>query len=153
MHSTRCTRAPPDPGNIRSRPGPGGRGIAPLDLAGRMGYEPATMKDTDILPVLGAMVLMLLGGKLGGSLVGRLGQSPVLGELAAGIVIGNLGLLGIHGLDSLRGPAGLDLLAPIGVLFLLFSVGLQSAVKQVMAAGASSFVLAGPGGIAAAGPG
>jgi len=76
-----------------------------------MGYEPATMKDTDILPVLGAMVLMLLGGKLGGSLVGRLGQSPVLGELAAGIVIGNLGLLGIHGLDSLRGLAGLDLLA------------------------------------------
>ena len=118
-----------------------------------MGYEPATMKDTDILPVLGAMVLMLLGGKLGGSLVGRLGQSPVLGELAAGIVIGNLGLLGIHGLDSLRGLAGLDLLAQIGVLFLLFSVGLDSDVKQMMAVGASSLLVAVLGVIAPIGLG
>ena len=118
-----------------------------------MGYEPATMKDTDILPVLGAMVLVLLGGKLGGSLVARLGQSPVLGELAAGIVIGNLGLFGIHGLDSLRGLAGLDLLAQIGVLFLLFSVGLQSDVKQMMAVGASSFVVAVLGVIAPIGLG
>jgi Kef-type K+ transport system membrane component KefB len=38
--------------------------------------------------------------------------------------------------------AGLDLLAQIGVLFLLFSVGLESDIQKMMAVGLSSFVVA-----------
>src|SRR5262245_50128443 len=97
---------------------------------------------TNILPVLEALVLMLIGARLGGALFERFGQSPVLGELLAGVVIGNLGLFGYHGLDSLRDQPGLDLLAQIGVLFLLFSVGLESDIGKMMAVGASSFVVA-----------
>jgi Kef-type K+ transport system membrane component KefB len=96
----------------------------------------------NILPVLEALVLMLLGARLGGALFERFGQSPVLGELLAGVVIGNLGLVGYHALDSLRDQPGLDLLAQIGVLFLLFGVGLESDIGKMMAVGASSLVVA-----------
>ena len=111
-------------------------------LAPGLAHAAAEPHGVDILPILGALVLVLLGGKLGGALFLRLGLPPVLGELSAGIVFGNLGLMGLHGLDSLRGLAGLDLLAQIGVLFLLFSVGLESDIQKMMAVGASSFLVA-----------
>ena len=102
----------------------------------------------DVLPVLEALVLMIVGGKLGGALFSSFRQPPVLGELLAGVALGNLGLVGLHGLDSLKGLAGLDLLAQIGVLFLLFSVGLDTNVQKMLAVGASSFAVATLGVIA-----
>ena len=81
-------------------------------------------KPVELLPVLEGLVLILLGARLGGALFLRWGQSPVLGELLVGVVIGNLGLLGFHGFERLQQLEGLDLLAQIGVLFLLFDVGL-----------------------------
>jgi Kef-type K+ transport system membrane component KefB len=113
-----------------------------------MRYEPRIM-----LTILGALVLILVGAKLGGALFERFGQSPVLGELLAGILIGNLGLFGFHGLDPLRHEPGLDLLAQIGVLFLLFEVGLQSDLAKMMAVGASAFLVAVLGVIAPMGLG
>ncbi|MEK7330975.1 MAG: cation:proton antiporter, partial [Candidatus Eisenbacteria bacterium] len=92
----------------------------------------------DMLPILAGLVLILVGAKLGGELFESYGQPAVLGELLAGIVIGNLGLLGYDGLDSLRTQTGISILAQIGVLFLLFQVGLESDVKKMMAVGASS---------------
>ena len=96
----------------------------------------------DMLPILAGLVLILVGAKLGGELFESYGQPAVLGELLAGIVIGNLGLLGYDGLDSLRTQTGISILAQIGVLFLLFQVGLESDVKKMMAVGASSFLVA-----------
>jgi Kef-type K+ transport system membrane component KefB len=96
----------------------------------------------DLLPVLEALALVLIGARLGGALFERFGQSPVLGELLAGIVIGNLGLAGYHGLDGLRVHPGLDLLAQIGVLFLLFKVGVETDIGRMMAVGGSSFLVA-----------
>jgi Kef-type K+ transport system membrane component KefB len=102
----------------------------------------ATGGHDEILPVLEALVLMLVAGRLGGSLFARFGQSAVLGELAAGVVLGNLGLAGIHALDGLRSLAGLDLLAQIGVIFLLFGVGLESDVGKMVAVGRSALLVA-----------
>jgi Kef-type K+ transport system membrane component KefB len=102
----------------------------------------------DLLPILEALILILVGAKLGGALFERFGQPPVLGELLAGILIGNLGLLGFHDFDGFRQLAGLDVLAQIGVLFLLFQVGLESDVGKMMAVGASSFIVATLGVIA-----
>jgi len=96
----------------------------------------------DILPVLEALALILIGARLGGALFERFGQSPVLGELLAGIVIGNLGLAGYHGLDTLRDQPGIDLLAQIGVLFLLFRVGVETDIGKMIAVGGSSFLVA-----------
>jgi Kef-type K+ transport system membrane component KefB len=95
-----------------------------------------------IQPVLAGLVLVLIGAKLGGSLFARMGQSPVLGELLAGVVLGNLGLFGYHGFDALRDQEGIKLLAEIGVLFLLFEVGLHTNVAQMVAVGASSLIVA-----------
>ena len=65
----------------------------------------------------------------------------VLGELIAGIVLGNLELLGFPGFEPLRIPI-LRVLAQIGVLFLLFEVGLESNVAKMVAVGLSSLVVA-----------
>ena len=96
----------------------------------------------DLLPVLAALVLVIILGKLGGALFARFRQSPVLGELLAGVALGNLGLLGIHGLEGLKTLPGLDLLAQIGVLFLLFQVGLESDIAKMAAVGLSATLVA-----------
>jgi Kef-type K+ transport system membrane component KefB len=96
----------------------------------------------DVMPILEALVVMLLGARLGGSLAERVGQPAVLGELAAGIAIGNLGLAGVHGLEGLAGLDAIQVFAQIGVLFLLFRVGLESNVGQMMRVGASSLLVA-----------
>jgi len=96
----------------------------------------------DLLPILGALVLILIGAKLGGHVFELMGQPAVLGELLAGVVIGNLGLLGYHDFDTLRSLRGIDVLAQIGVLFLLFEVGLESDLQKMMAVGASSLLVA-----------
>jgi Kef-type K+ transport system membrane component KefB len=96
----------------------------------------------DLMPILLAMVLILVGAQLGGALFARIGQPAVLGELLAGVIIGNLGLLGWHGLEGLRQMPALEVLAQIGVLFLLFEVGLGTNVAQMMAVGASSMLAA-----------
>ena len=113
-----------------------------LFLVPRLAAGATEASGSDVLQVLEALVLVLVGGRLGGSLFTRLGQSAVLGELAAGIVLGNLGLVGLHGLDSLRDLPGLDLLAQIGVIFLLFGVGLETDVRKMLAVGSSSMLVA-----------
>jgi len=96
----------------------------------------------DLLPVLAGLVVVLLAGRLGGAAFEALGQSAVLGELLAGVVIGNLGLVGIHAFDALRGERGLELLGQIGILFLLFQVGLESDVRRMFSVGRSSLLVA-----------
>ena len=114
--------------------------VALPDSAGAAGAAGAG--HTYVLPVLEALALILIGARLGGALFERFGQSPVLGELLAGIVIGNLGLAGYHGLDTLRDQPGIDLLAQIGVLFLLFRVGVETDIAKMIAVGGSSFLVA-----------
>jgi len=95
-----------------------------------------------LLPVLGALALMLALGTLGGAVFAAFRQPPVLGELLVGILIGNLGRVGVPVLEHLRALPGLDLLAEIGVIFLLFSVGLESDIRSMLAVGRSSFIVA-----------
>ncbi len=96
----------------------------------------------DMLPVLEALALILVLARLGGALFEHFGQPAVLGELMAGIVIGNLGLVGFHAFDALRTQPVVEAFAQIGVLFLLFQVGLQSDVAKLAAVGASATLVA-----------
>ncbi len=121
---------------------------APSAQAAPAAPAAATAPALDMLPVLGGLVLILLGARLGGALSESLGQPPVLGELAAGVVLGNLGLLGWHGLDGLRALPVMEALAQIGVLFLLFQVGLESSLPTMVAVGPSSFLVAAFGVVA-----
>jgi Kef-type K+ transport system membrane component KefB len=96
----------------------------------------------DLLPVLAALSVILVAGRLGGALMQRFRLPAVLGELAAGIVLGNLGLVGIHGLEALRNVPTVEAFAQIGVLFLLFRVGLQSDIGRMAAVGLSATLVA-----------
>jgi Kef-type K+ transport system membrane component KefB len=95
-----------------------------------------------------ALVIVLAVAKLGGELAVRVGQPAVLGELVAGVVMGNLSLVGYSGLDPLWASPSLDMLARLGVLVLLFEVGLGSTVGQMLKVGAPSLLVATLGVIA-----
>ncbi len=95
-----------------------------------------------------SLALILVAAKLGGHFAVRIGQPPVLGELIVGVVVGNLALLGYTGLDYLKSDVGVDLLSRLGVILLLFQVGLESTVAQMKKVGLSSFLVATLGVIA-----
>jgi Kef-type K+ transport system membrane component KefB len=96
----------------------------------------------DILPVLEAFAIILVSARLGGALFERFRLPAVLGELGAGIVLGNLSLVGFHGLDDLKSLPTVEAFAQVGVLFLLFQVGLESDVGRMVAVGLSATLVA-----------
>jgi Kef-type K+ transport system membrane component KefB len=77
-----------------------------------------------------------------------LGQPAVLGELAFGVLLGNLHFLGFAGFDHYKTDPMVDMMARLGVIILLFAVGLESTVGQMMAVGLSSLLVATVGVIA-----
>jgi Kef-type K+ transport system membrane component KefB len=102
--------------------GDGGQGLQPMVLVG--------------------LAAMLIAAKLGGELFERIRQPAVLGELLAGIVIGNLLLFGFTAAEPLKTDGVIAALAQIGVILLLFEVGLESNLDEMMAVGWSSLFVA-----------
>lgn len=92
--------------------------------------------------LLVALLIILIGAKLGGELMERLGQPAVLGEILTGILLGNLALAGFHSLDYLRTNEPLIALSELGVILLLFEVGLESNIHEMRRVGLSSLVVA-----------
>ena len=99
----------------------------------------------DLPAFLGGLAILLILARLGAALMRRAGQPEVLGELLAGVLIGNLGRIGFHGLEHSLATPSLDLLAEIGVLFLLFRVGLESDLERMRAVGWSAAAVAAAG--------
>ncbi len=93
-------------------------------------------------------MLFIIAAKVGGELLGRLGQPPVLGELLVGVLLGNLGLFGFTALEPLRDSVMLRVVAEIGAILLLFEVGVESDLFQLLAVGWSSLAVATLGVIA-----
>ncbi len=120
--------------------------------------------------VLLSLVAIYFASKLGGELSNRLGFPPVLGELLGGVLVG-VSVLRIvvfpqEGIDSsnslvinfLQTTGGLNpeaaesvfmessevlsILAELGVIVLLFEIGLESNVKDLIAVGAQATVVA-----------
>jgi Na+:H+ antiporter len=89
-----------------------------------------------------ALTVILIAAKLGGELATRIGQPAVLGELVAGVVLGNLSLVGFGALEHVESDPFVDMLAQLGVLILLFEIGLESTVRQMLAVGRSALVVA-----------
>src|SRR3984893_11743605 len=89
---------------------------------------------------LGAFLLAfasaLVGAKVFGELAERVGQPAVLGELLAGVVLGP-SVLGLVPLTQ-----GIFLLSEIGVVLLLFEVGLESDLAELIRVGAPAMVVA-----------
>lgn len=104
-----------------------------------------------VAPVLLALIVILAVAKIGSEIFERLGQPAVLGELLGGVVLGNLILLNPawNFFEPLRAAViaenwaiVIDSLARIGVIILLFEVGLESTVQGMMKVGASSLLVA-----------
>ncbi len=128
--------------------------------------EPAMI----VAGVLLSLVVIYIASKAGGEFLNWLGFPPVLGELVGGVVIGisalNLVIFPESGADSsssliisiLETTAGLnpdaaeatfqvqsevlEVLAEIGVIILLFEIGLESNIKELMQVGIQSLIVA-----------
>jgi Kef-type K+ transport system membrane component KefB len=98
--------------------------------------------EDSIKPLLLALVILLPAAKVAGWIVEKFGQPAVLGELLAGMALGNLGLVGFNGLDYLKNDSGLEILARLGVILLLFEVGLDSSLADLLKVGISSLLVA-----------
>ncbi|HLF14023.1 MAG TPA: cation:proton antiporter [Bacteroidota bacterium] len=110
-----------------------------------------------VTPVLLGLTIILAAAKLGGELFERIGQPSVLGELLAGVVLGNLVLLSpswtffepLRVEDiTLHWAVVVDAIARVGVILLLFEVGLESTVGEMRKVGLSSFLVASLGVVA-----
>jgi len=93
--------------------------LAPADGAHSIGY------------LLAALAALLILTRLLGALAQRVGQPAVLGELVAGLILGP----SILGLLDPNDPV-IYALAELGVLILLFQIGLHTSLKSILEVGA-----------------
>ena len=92
--------------------------------------------------VLIGVAIMLLVAKFGGEVFERLRQPAVLGELIGGILLGNLVIFGFNRVETLKTNETIAALAELGVIILLFEVGLESDLREMMEVGWSSLLVA-----------
>jgi Na+:H+ antiporter len=95
-----------------------------------------------ITTVVIALAIILVAAKVGGDLATRIGQPAVLGELLVGVLIGSLDLFGLRSLEFIQSDSTIDMLARLGVLVLLFEVGLESTVPEMLKVGGVSLLVA-----------
>jgi Kef-type K+ transport system membrane component KefB len=95
-------------------------------------YEEPVEHPTQILIQLFAI---LVAAKLGNELFRRLGQPTVVGEILGGVVAGPA-VLGVYGVN-----AETQLFAEIGVVLLLFEVGLQTRLHELLRVGPTALAV------------
>ena len=84
-----------------------------------------------------ALIAIFVAAKLFGELAERIGQPAVLGELVGGVVIG---VSGLHLVDPHNDT--IRLLSELGVILLLFLIGLETDLKKLMQVGGSATAVA-----------
>src|SRR4051812_37710678 len=92
------------------------------------------MSVAHVLLVLGAI---LAAAKIAGEIAEHFGQAAVIGELLAGVLLG----VSVLRVVDPSTPA-IDLLSHIGVVVLLFLIGLETDIKRLLRTGAASAAVA-----------
>lgn len=87
------------------------------------------------------IALLLILSKFA-NLVERFGQPPVLGELLIGVMLGNLALIGIQWFEPMKHNEIIEFLAELGVIILLFQVGLESNIREMRRVGVRALLVA-----------
>ncbi len=95
------------------------------------------MQHVDILFTL---FIVFVGAQVGGELAQRLKLPGVVGEIVAGCLIGP-SVLGWLTVEQIAPGTPLDVLAEIGVVLLLFSVGLETRLEDLKKVGAIAFLV------------
>jgi Kef-type K+ transport system membrane component KefB len=76
------------------------------------------------------------------ALLEKIKQPAVLGELLIGVALGNLTLLGISSFEPIRSDKVLQFFSELGVIILLFQIGLESNITQMSKVGARALLVA-----------
>ena len=111
-----------------------------------------------LLQLLITLVVLFVLARLGSAIVSRFGLPGLIGEIVMGIVIANIAfgdgwslmedLLAIEMPDPVAGTEGSTVyqvvyaFAELGVIFLLFTVGLETKVKDLMNSGRPALLCA-----------
>jgi Kef-type K+ transport system membrane component KefB len=95
------------------------------------------MDHFDVPQQIGCLALILIAAKVSGGLARWLHQPAVLGELLAGVVLGGSVLGLVDPSNSV-----LHFLAEIGVILLLFHIGVETDLKQLLQVGGASTTVA-----------
>jgi Kef-type K+ transport system membrane component KefB len=93
---------------------------------------PAIAASTGVADVLTDLFVVLLAAKLGDELFRRLGQPTLVGEILAGLLVGPA-VLGL-----VEPGEVLQVFAELGVVFLLFWVGLETKLSDLRAVGSTA---------------
>ncbi|MGE0353149.1 MAG: cation:proton antiporter [Gemmatimonadales bacterium] len=107
--------------------------VAPGELWAATGSE-------DVAHLFLALAAMLAVGRLFGDLAERIGQPAVLGELLAGVLLGRTFL----GIVPVTGPEAeyIYVIAELGVILLLFEIGLETDLAEMFRVGRASLSVA-----------
>ncbi|HSB70975.1 MAG TPA: cation:proton antiporter [Candidatus Methylomirabilis sp.] len=94
-------------------------------------------------PILFSLGMLVIIAKFAGLASERLGQASVLGELLIGVLLGNVAssLLTRAGFGFIRSDPTLQILAEMGVLILLFDVGLEVDLRALVRVGPSAVLV------------
>ncbi len=87
------------------------------------------------------IAIVLVAAKLS-SLVEKWGQPAVLGELVMGVILGNLFLVGIYIFEPIKHDTIIAFLAELGVVILLFQIGLESNLHEMKKVGLKAGIVA-----------
>lgn len=87
------------------------------------------------------ITVLLLLAKISG-LIEKFGQAAVLGEMLMGVLIGNLYLLGIDVIEPVKSDIIIGFLAELGVVILLFQIGLESDINAMRKVGVPALLVA-----------
>jgi Kef-type K+ transport system membrane component KefB len=91
----------------------------------------------DIAHILRDVLIVLVAAKIAAEVAERLGVPPVLGEILAGVLIGPSVLGAVSGTDEV-----LRTLGELGVILLLFDVGLEMDIGELRKVGRASLTVA-----------
>ncbi len=92
--------------------------------------------------VLIGLAVILLMANFFSEILQYFGQPSVLGELIAGIILGNLVLLGFDHAEVLKTDVVITTFAQLGIISLLFEVGLETNFSEMKKVGVSSLLVA-----------
>lgn len=93
--------------------------------------------------VLVLLAVVFVAGRVGGEISERLRQPAVIGEIVAGIILGSA-VLGIipTAEEAPEAIEGFSALSELGVIFLLFTAGLETNLRSLRRVGATASVVA-----------
>lgn len=89
-----------------------------------------------------ALILVFIFSKVFGELAERVKQPSVLGELIAGVILGGSVLALVPSAEGMVGYHTFHLLAEVGVAILLFEIGLETDLEDLIKVGPTSTLVA-----------